>query len=75
MFQPVELSDPDFTREFLYSYRIIIGPIKLLTMLIDRYPRLDAFVIFFRYDFMPPNNCTKENLEYHTKYAPTVKLR
>lgn len=46
----------DFIKEFLLTFRIIMGPIKLLTMLIDRF------------DFQLPENPTEEDIEYHKKY-------
>jgi hypothetical protein len=33
---PTNTLDPDFIKEFFYSYRNIIAPIKLLTLLIER---------------------------------------
>jgi len=57
------LPDQSFIKEFFYTYRNIIAPIKLLTMLIERF------------DFNLPPNPTESDLEYYNHYQTVVKLR
>lgn len=57
------LQNFDYIKTFLYSYRSIIGPMKLITMLIERF------------EFPLPENATPEEEEIHKKYSVPMKLR
>mmetsp|Transcript_354 Transcript_354/g.481 ORF Transcript_354/g.481 Transcript_354/m.481 type:complete len:851 (-) Transcript_354:27-2579(-) len=55
--------DGEYAKDFLYSFRYIIGPWKLLSMLIDRY------------HYKPPSDAPKADIKYYDKYEKAVKLR
>eukprot|EP01119_Soliformovum_irregulare_P015053 TRINITY_DN4190_c0_g1_i1.p1 TRINITY_DN4190_c0_g1~~TRINITY_DN4190_c0_g1_i1.p1 ORF type:complete len:703 (+),score=212.29 TRINITY_DN4190_c0_g1_i1:2305-4413(+) len=57
------IPDPNFVKEFLLSFRLIMGPIKLLTMLIERY------------DAQPPKDAPESDVKFFERYSQTIKLR
>jgi len=55
--------DAEYAKQFLFSFRNIIGPYKLFTMLLERY------------EFIPPILEQKESLEIYSKYSKAIQLR
>jgi len=58
-----EVPDLEFVKDWLLSYRLIMGPLRLLNLLIERH------------SFTPPKGATSDDLEFHKIYSPVVKLR